>query len=48
MIDRVEFDAPFGPLGLFAERLFLGPYLPKLMAERNEYLRRAAQDPPTQ
>lgn len=39
MTDHIDFDAPLGPLGLIAERLVLGSYLPKLIKERNQYLR---------
>lgn len=39
MRDHIEFDAPLGPLGDLVERLVLGTYLPKLIVERNEYLR---------
>jgi len=39
MRDHIEFDAPLGPLGDLVERLVLGTYLPKLIAERNTYLR---------
>lgn len=39
MRDHIEFDAPLGPLGDLVERLVLGSYLPKLIVERNEYLR---------
>lgn len=39
MTDHVEFDAPLGPLGLVAERVMLGWYLPKLIVERNRYLK---------
>lgn len=38
MLDVVEFDAPFGPLGRLAERLVLGAYLPKLIDQRNAEL----------
>jgi ligand-binding SRPBCC domain-containing protein len=43
MIDRVNFDAPLGPLGRIAERAVLGSYLPKLIQDRNEYLKRTAE-----
>ncbi|NNF56201.1 MAG: SRPBCC family protein [Acidimicrobiales bacterium] len=39
MVDRIEFDAPFGILGDLTERVILGSYLEKLIAERNEFLR---------
>jgi ligand-binding SRPBCC domain-containing protein len=38
MTDRIEFSAPFGPLGRLAERLFLAAYLRKLIDVRNRYL----------
>lgn len=39
MTDRITFDAPLGPIGDLTERLILGTYLPKLIVERNTYLR---------
>ena len=39
MTDHIVFDAPFGLIGDVTERLVLGGYLPKLIVERNEYLR---------
>lgn len=38
MVDRVEFTAPFGPLGVLAERLVLARYLRRLLERRNRYL----------
>ncbi len=38
MVDRVEFAAPFGVLGILAERLVLARYLHRLIEERNEFL----------
>ena len=38
MIDRIEFAAPFGLLGLLAERLILAGYLKRLIQRRNAYL----------
>lgn len=38
MIDRVEFEAPLGPLGRVVERLVLARYLEKLIETRNRYL----------
>ena len=43
VIDRIEFTAPLGPLGTIAERLVLAAYLPKLIAERNAYLKATAE-----
>ena len=39
MVDNIEFDAPFGILGDLTEKLILGGYLQKLIAERNDFLR---------
>lgn len=39
MIDQISFDAPFGPVGRMVEKLVLDAYLPKLILERNEFLR---------
>jgi len=39
MLDHIVFDAPLGPLGRLAEWLVLRTYLPKLITERNEFLR---------
>lgn len=38
MVDEITFRAPFGPLGLVAERLALARYLPRLIADRNASL----------
>lgn len=38
MIDRVEFSAPFGPLGRLVEKLFLARYLRRLIETRNLHL----------
>ena len=43
MIDRINFDAPLGPVGRFVERALLGSYLVKLIRERNDYLKRTAE-----
>ena len=40
MTDRVEFRAPFGPLGRIVERLVLRRYLERLIAERGRFLAR--------
>ncbi len=49
MVDEVTLTAPFGPLGRLAERLVLGRYLRRLIADRNASLRseleRGGQDP---
>lgn len=38
MVDRIEFTAPFGPLGRLAEKLILARYLQQLIETRNRHL----------
>lgn len=38
MVDKIHFEAPFGPLGWLAERLVLSWYMPRLIRMRNTYL----------
>lgn len=38
MVDRVEFTAPFGPIGRLVEKLVLARYLQKLIETRNRHL----------
>lgn len=38
MIDRIEFTAPFGPVGRLTEKLVLARYLEKLIETRNRHL----------
>jgi ligand-binding SRPBCC domain-containing protein len=38
MIDRIRFAAPFGLLGVIAEKLVLARYLERLIRRRGEYL----------
>lgn len=38
MLDRIEFVAPFGPIGRLAEKLVLARYLQTLMETRNRHL----------
>ncbi|MGW9404174.1 SRPBCC family protein [Arthrobacter sp. NPDC055585] len=38
MVDRVEFEAPFGPLGQLVEKLVLARYLRNLIETRNRFL----------
>lgn len=38
MVDRIEFVAPFGPLGRLAEKLVLARYLQRLIERRNRHL----------
>jgi ligand-binding SRPBCC domain-containing protein len=43
MVDRITFDAPLGPLGRIVERIVLGSYLERLIVERGEFLKVAAE-----
>jgi ligand-binding SRPBCC domain-containing protein len=43
MTDRIRFDAPLGPIGRLVERVVLGRYLHKLIAERGQYLKAEAE-----
>lgn len=38
MIDRIEFAAPLGPLGVLVEKLVLARYLKRLIETRNRFL----------
>ncbi|MCQ1948749.1 SRPBCC family protein [Arthrobacter sp. zg-Y859] len=38
MVDRIEFEAPFGVVGLLVEKLVLARYLRQLIESRNRYL----------
>lgn len=52
MIDRIQFDAPLGPIGRLVEGLVLRSYMQKLIVLRSEYLKAEAErrsrapDPP--
>ncbi|MGN6692702.1 MAG: SRPBCC family protein [Aquihabitans sp.] len=48
MIDRISFDAPLGPLGRLVERLALGAYLERLIVERGQFLKAAAERQPSE
>lgn len=39
MVDRIEFDAPFWWIGDAVEWIVLGRYIPKLIVERNDFLK---------
>jgi ligand-binding SRPBCC domain-containing protein len=43
MIDRISFDAPLGPIGRVVELAVLGSYLERLIVERGEFLKVAAE-----
>lgn len=38
MVDRIEFAAPFGPIGRLVEKLVLARYLQRLIEARNRHL----------
>ena len=38
MIDRIRFDAPFGPIGRAVEKLVLARYMQRLIEERGRFL----------
>lgn len=43
MTDRLVFEAPFGPLGWIAERVFLAAYMRRFLGRRNQELKRLAE-----
>jgi ligand-binding SRPBCC domain-containing protein len=43
MNDAVRFTSPFGLLGSIADRLVLDSYMPKLIRQRNDWLKRALE-----
>ena len=43
MIDRLDFDAPLGPIGRVVERVALGRYLERLIEERGLFLKAKAE-----
>jgi ligand-binding SRPBCC domain-containing protein len=43
MKDELRFSAPFGVLGLIAERLVLRNYLTRFLFERNQFLKQVAE-----
>ena len=44
MVDRIEFAAPFGPVGRLAERLVLARYMKSLIETRGRHLASRATD----
>lgn len=46
MTDRIDFAAPFGPLGRLVEKLVLARYLKQLIETRNEFLVRCGSGSP--
>ena len=47
MVDIFDYTSPLGPLGRFADGLFLRRYMTTLLRERNAYLKRAAESAAT-
>ncbi len=45
MVDLLEFQSPFGPLGRLIDLLFLSRYLETLIRERNAIVKREAEHP---
>lgn len=43
MVDRFEFESPFGILGRIVDRLFLAGYLRRFLIRRNEVLKKLAE-----
>jgi len=43
MTDESDFDAPFGPLGVIANALFLTRYMRRLLTARNAYLKHVVE-----
>ncbi len=43
MRDRFDFDAPLGPLGWLADRIFLHRYMRRFLESRNQEIRRVAE-----
>ncbi|MBX9724391.1 MAG: SRPBCC family protein, partial [Candidatus Obscuribacterales bacterium] len=46
MVDRLDYESPFGPIGNIADRLFLKNYLKDLLLKRNEQIKTAAESNP--
>jgi len=43
MSDRMKVEAPFGPLGLLAERLFIYRHLKRVVQKRQAHIKQAAE-----
>lgn len=43
MVDTIEYEVPFGPVGHAVDRLFLNRYLTSLIAQRNDFIKQAAE-----
>lgn len=44
MADVVRFESPLGPLGSLADRLVLDRYMPRLLRQRNAFLKAALEE----
>lgn len=44
MVDEVEYASPLGPLGKLADALFLERYMTRLLAGRNAWIKRLAEE----
>ena len=43
MIDRFNYKSPFGPIGIFADKLFLEKYMRKFIVNRAKALKQIAE-----
>ena len=43
MVDRFEFESPFGFIGHFVDRLFLAGYMRRFLVRRNQELKKMAE-----
>jgi ligand-binding SRPBCC domain-containing protein len=43
MMDRLEFEAPGGPIGRVLDRILLSSYLERFLRDRNELIKRVAE-----
>lgn len=48
MVDDVDYDVGFGPLGAVVDRLFVRRYMSKLASEICDYIRASAEAPATE
>jgi ligand-binding SRPBCC domain-containing protein len=47
MVDTIDYEVPFGPLGRAVDRLFLNRYLTNLISQRNDFIKQAAESSST-
>ncbi len=43
IVDTIDYEVPFGPMGHGVDRLFLNRYLTSLIAQRNDFIKQAAE-----